>query len=240
MFIVSINNVLINIIINTLLFCFTFCVMNYFLDNRKAAFFLNHTFHNAIIVYLTYNDTINTFINPLESMEGSYSLMPTYMHMGFHIAHMCCEYKNLMLIDWIHHVCSSCLIGIFNLTYMLGPIVNHGIFFATGLPGGIDYFLLFLVKIGKIRSFTEKWINRYLNLYCRMPGLLIWTGFIITCYQAEQVKMIKVQYDDTYSYWTPEIPLYVIILHILFITGNALYFGDRVIVSYARNLIKQC
>ena len=47
----------------------------------------------------------------------------------------------------------------------------------NGLPGGIDYLLLILVKIGKIKSIEEKRINTYLNNYIRAPGILILIGF---------------------------------------------------------------
>lgn len=37
-----------------------------------------------------------------------------------------------------------------------GAFLAHGAFFASGLPGGIDYLMLVLVKAGYIESITEK------------------------------------------------------------------------------------
>tara|TARA_B100000900_G_C20474086_1_gene672630 strand:+ start:87 stop:407 length:321 start_codon:yes stop_codon:yes gene_type:complete len=51
-------------------------------------------------------------------------------------------------------------------------------FFSSGLPGGIDYLLLTLVKNNKINRLTEKNINSYLNVYIRMSGGYI-TSYII-------------------------------------------------------------
>merc|ERR1711916_331415 len=42
-----------------------------------------------------------------------------------------------------------------------------------GLPGGIDYFLLALVKLKLIASLTEKRINVLLNLVIRWPFQLL-------------------------------------------------------------------
>ena len=40
----------------------------------------------------------------------------------------------------------------------------------TGLPGSINYFLLYLVKINKISKYTEKYISIHLNTWIRSPG----------------------------------------------------------------------
>jgi hypothetical protein len=240
MFIANIFEISEYILLNVLIFSISFYGINYIVACRKASFFLNHAIHNLVIVYYTYSDVLRVLLYPLSSMTDDYSLIPTYIHIGFHIAHILCENKSLTFIDWIHHLGSSCLIGYFNLLYSTGPALNYAIFFLTGLPGGIDYFLLFLVKTGHIRVYTEKWINRYLNLYCRMPGILIWTGITLTCYQSYNVKLIE-ECDIVTGYCdlVQEISLYVILLHVIFVTGNALYFADRVIISYSRHT-KKC
>ena len=47
-----------------------------------------------------------------------------------------------------------------------------------GIPGGIDYALLVLVKMRVLNTMTEKRINRYLNLVLRWPLQLITTYLI--------------------------------------------------------------
>jgi hypothetical protein len=228
-----------NAILCLLLTTFYFYKLDNFLFKyigcKKATFFLNHTIHNSIIVYLTYSDMLKTVLYPIKSMSGEYSLLPTYIHMGFHISHLIIGKNNLSYIDLVHHLGSSCLMGILNVSYRSGPILNYVIFFATGLPGGIDYFMLFLVKMDIIESFTEKKYNRILNTYCRVPCILIWVGIFWTCYRSGEVPMIENEYGE----YVNESPLYVILLHIFFIAGNALFFGDRVVISYAHKLQKQ-
>jgi len=48
--------------------------------------------------------------------------------------------------------------------------MGFSLFFTTGLPGGIDYFLLFLVRNGYLNKYAEKDINVFLNVWIRSPG----------------------------------------------------------------------
>jgi len=44
------------------------------------------------------------------------------------------------------------------------------LFFTTGLPGGIDYTMLTLVKNGYMDRSIEKRVNTFLNVWIRSPG----------------------------------------------------------------------
>jgi hypothetical protein len=55
---------------------------------------------------------------------------------------MLCEFSTLTAVDWGHHLLSSVGNGFLNVYYTYGPLLNFALFFATGLPGGIDYFLM--------------------------------------------------------------------------------------------------
>ena len=56
---------------------------------------------------------------------------------------MVCEFRSLTAVDWGHHLLSSVANGTLNVYYTYGPLLNFALFFATGLPGGIDYFLMY-------------------------------------------------------------------------------------------------
>ena len=45
-------------------------------------------------------------------------------------------------------------------------------FFVCGLPGGLDYVLLSLMKFGAIEKITEKRYNMWLQTGIRWPGVL--------------------------------------------------------------------
>jgi hypothetical protein len=71
--------------------------------------------------------------------------------------------------DWFHHIlfCGTLVpIGLISPN----PIVNVFCFFLSGLPGGIDYVMLALVKHGKLSREVEKIWNARINVWLRSPG----------------------------------------------------------------------
>ena len=187
--------------------------------DRKTRFYIAHSFVNLIITILTFGDMVTTLRNPIESMSLPYSLVPTYLQMAFHLLHCIVDYNHMDIIDWLHHLLSSLTVGALNIIWTYGPLLNYGLFFATGFPGGIDYALLALVKLGYCDRMTEKKINRYLNMWIRMPGLLVWMGIGWTCYCDNRFEM----------------PLVILLTQFLFIAGNSIYFADRVVLNLGMN-----
>jgi hypothetical protein len=56
------------------------------------------------------------------------------------------------------------------LSLPASTLLGFSFFFSTGLPGGIDYALLFLARNGLLQRNTEKRINAWLNVWIRSPG----------------------------------------------------------------------
>ena len=65
--------------------------------------------------------------------------------------------------DYFHHGLFIPTIALPGQVYRWGPLSNFQAFFISGLPGGIDYLLLGLQKVGKLNHMTEKRINANLN-----------------------------------------------------------------------------
>lgn len=59
------------------------------------------------------------------------------------------------------------------MLYESGPVQNFIAFFICGLPGGLDYIMLILVKMDHMHAQTEKIINARINLWIRAPGLTV-------------------------------------------------------------------
>ena len=53
----------------------------------------------------------------------------------------------------------------FQIVGCFGPVANFTNFFVCGVPGGLDYLMLALVKHGKILPLTEKYYNNILNVW---------------------------------------------------------------------------
>jgi hypothetical protein len=79
--------------------------------------------------------------------------------------------------DWFHHIlfCGTLVpIGLLSPN----PIVNVFSFFLSGLPGGIDYLMLALVKHKKMSRSVEKVWNARINVWLRSPGCMAAAGIM--------------------------------------------------------------
>ena len=111
-------------------------------------------------------------------------------------------------MDWLHHISmaiiSAPLILMFNRTCSS----TIGLWFTSGLPGAIDYFLLWLVKMGLYDKNLEKKIYIYINIWLRSPG----------CIYATILQLGFLTHIDTYSF--NEILAKVWLIFILFWNGQ--------------------
>lgn len=185
----------------------------------KGKYYLIHGINNALIVYLTYNDTLNTFFDFKNVLTTNVSILPSIITLSLHLYHVYVYRAFFTQDDWTHHILMGAAL-IFAHQFETGRLINYSLFFTTGFPGSIDYFLLFLVKNDKLDSIYEKKINSYINLWIRAPGCI-----------SHSVITLIVYY--TYKYSTSGY-----IEHIGFISTaaitywNGIYFMNKVVISY--------
>ena len=129
-----------------------------------------HAIHNALIIAFSLSDVIHTFTDFYELHRYPTNWTTVYLCCALHIYHILVYWKNLRFDDWLHHILMigvaipvSCATG--TSTFM-----GMSLFFTTGLPGGIDYVLLFGVRNGYVRKELEKEVNTWLNVWVRSPG----------------------------------------------------------------------
>lgn len=173
-----------NILILAPLF-FTSYELIYKYVSREYSWYLMHLIVNFIAVLVVYEDIWRVFTiqDRIENIEPSGGLLGVSNPIIFldclitslHLFHM--KYA-LRTDDYIHHSFMTLALNLC-VIYFKPIFATCLIFFMNGLPGGIDYLLLILVKTGKIESIEEKRINTYLNNYLRAPGILILLGFIM-------------------------------------------------------------
>lgn len=157
------------------------CVARFFGPGR---YFALHVMVNAINVCFGWSDFAATFstANPFEMNTCVRAGIPCAnkvamaMSNGIHLWH-CLAYK-LSPIDVVHHVPTIivCLLGLF---MPWGPALNVNTVVFMGIPGGLDYVLLVLVKLGALRSRVEKNLNQTINVWVRCPGGVV-IAFIMT------------------------------------------------------------
>jgi hypothetical protein len=135
-----------------------------------GVYYAVHSLHNAAIVYSTFQEVVTSLTNFQAAIQQPVNLFALEICAALHIYHILYYYKKFRFDDWLHHIL---MIGI---ALPIGGLVPSGtmlgfsLFFTTGLPGGIDYFLLFLTRNYWMLRAREKRINTWMNVWIRSPG----------------------------------------------------------------------
>ena len=136
----------------------------------QGVYYLLHSIHNGIIVYLTAPDVWGTLTNFRHVGDEPNNMEALRWVFALHFYHILLYWRKFRFDDWLHH---ALMIGIaLPLGGFLpaGRLLGYSLFFTTGLPGGIDYLLLFLARNNIIGREIEKWANGWLNVWIRSPG----------------------------------------------------------------------
>lgn len=130
---------------------------------------------NAISATAAFPDVYRLFFDPLNAFNGpSYTMVANSAVVAIHSYH-CLAFK-LPLADIFHHALFvTILCGLAIPFKQVGGCANNfGCFFLSGLPGGVDYFLLVLVREGVMSKMSEKLWNARINTWLRAPPMTIY------------------------------------------------------------------
>ena len=114
----------------------------------KARWYVLHAVANLFITLFSVPDLIATLRSPTRCFMGEYSLVPVYLIAAVHLYHMLAFRCNTG--DYVHHLVFGGIICPMGMFFVTGPVQNAVAFFICGLPGGLDYFMLALVKLGRM------------------------------------------------------------------------------------------
>jgi len=162
-----------NSIFNIFLIFLGFCGIDRILAKKtqiQGIYYLLHAIHNIVIIGLTYGEVIKTIVdfNNIENFEKNRLALEFVF--ALHFYHIAIYWRKFRYDDWLHHIL---MIGI---ALPIGGYVDSksllgfSLFFTTGLPGGKDYIMLFLVRNGIMTKEKEKDINSFINVWVRSPG----------------------------------------------------------------------
>lgn len=206
--------------------CFGFITYFYMLLDRlirkrfQNPYYFIHSINNAIVVYYTFpaiEYSIKNINNLLDYNSSPESVILTGALHAYHII----EYKDqLIYYDYLHHG-TMCFIALpLGIYVNFGPMMDFALFFLSGLPGAIDYMLLFLVRNNFIKRMTEKKINNQINLWIRCPGC-------ISQATISAVICLGDYYDVSYFDKS------LIFITMLLVYWNGIYFMKLVVADYA-------
>tara|TARA_B100001287_G_C22637790_1_gene508505 strand:- start:843 stop:1316 length:474 start_codon:yes stop_codon:yes gene_type:complete len=140
---------------------------------------------------------------------------------GLHIYHTIWYFKKLRFDDWMHHILSVGIALPLSMATHAGCLLGHSLFYLSGLPGMIDYFLLFLTRNKIIKRIVEKSINSNLNLWLRCPGCIAHSTLTLVGF-----NMLEDHQLSAYGRNTS-------IITAIIVFWNGIYFMNQVVVNYA-------
>ena len=123
--------------------------------------------------------------------------------MSLHFYHIFNFKLNKM--DWIHHIMTAILTG--PIILLTNPTCSSavGLWFTSGLPGAIDYFLLWLVKMGYCNKNIEKYAYVLLSCWLRAPGCIytasLNTGLLPHIHELSLYEMFGKAWTTFVVYW---------------------------------------
>jgi hypothetical protein len=190
----------------------------------EGKYYLIHGVNNALIVYLTFGDIVSTFSDFNNILTTNVSTLPSIITYSLHAYHIAVYYKKFTFDDWLHHMLMGAALTAAHQLDSGRRLINYSLFFTTGLPGMIDYFLLFLVKNNKMESIDEKKINNYINLWLRSPGCISHATITFLVYiihketlLAGRLYQLGYLFTSSMTYW------------------NGIYFMNKVVISYNKH-----
>jgi hypothetical protein len=145
-----------------------------------------HAFANLLVVISALRATVATLLDPIHAFDnsiyedtgffGTGTPWPNIIVNSVHIYHML-AFK-LTRADYFHHLLFVPTMGFIGQYYRMGSFRAFLSFWISGLPGGLDYFNLVMVKHGKLDMLTQKRYCAAINIWMRAPCLVL-AGFII-------------------------------------------------------------
>lgn len=207
--------------------CAGFCAADRALTTCRVQkpYYLLHSVHNAWVVWLTATDVWTSFtdIHNLDRYGINYEAVATVV--ALHLYHLLIYWRQFLLDDWLHHIG---MIGVaipIGLAIPSSTLMGFSLFFATGLPGGINYFMLFLQRNGCLNRMTEKGWNRVLHTWIRAPGCLA---------HAALTAAVVLSSEGSESQWMRAVALVPAAL----MFWNGQYFMGQVVSNYARLTVR--
>lgn len=210
---------IITILIKIIFITFSIGYFDTYIVPLRARWYVLHTIMNFAIVVFSSIDLYTCFLYPSLAFTTEWnSDIPFLIAYIGHLYHLFI-FKDLKKSDYVHHILMGPICGTFTIFYLRNPGANYIMFWMTGLPGGIDYLLLSLVKLNYVSRIIEKNINLVLQTWFRMPFLLIIGGLY---------------YEQLFR---ENGPLPITIIAALLTLWNAIYYAQHTIHSYNKHIL---
>jgi hypothetical protein len=200
-----------------LLYCFT----DKLLGNIKGKYYFVHFINNLFVSYYTIYDLYITYFKFNEVLTYQINYLPTILTFSLHLYHIFMYYNKLLFDDWLHHILMCCFALPSGLYLNCGSLLGHSLFYLTGLPGGINYLMLFLNRNNLLDRLKQKKYNTLINLWIRSPGCII------------QSILSFIVFINNYHYFNNILKIICAFFGVILPFWNGIYFMNQVVSNYA-------
>jgi hypothetical protein len=143
-----------------------------YIIHSLARWYLIHAIVNFIITGMLIGPIYDIIKNPLKEIFHPIVYYDSTIVIDIlHIYHML--FFSCTKADIFHHLFFVVIGSIFVFLFNNGKFIALSHLFLCGLPGGIDYVILFLYQFNYVTKFTRLKIATFLNIWIRAPGLCI-------------------------------------------------------------------
>jgi hypothetical protein len=211
--------------ITLLVWLSTFCFADTILTKAglQGVYYLIHAAHNGLVVYSTHNEIWQTFTDFSNIGNATPNYYAAELVFALHIYHCIYYWRKFKSDDWLHHILMIAVALPIGISLQSGTLLGFSLFFTTGLPGGIDYFLLFLTRNNWLSREFEKRVNAQLAAWVRMPGCVAQAALTVAFLSMQNTHL---------SFYT-----YLAYLSALLNYWNGVYFGYMVIYDAGQRSI---
>lgn len=213
-----INNFLFILFLDTFSIGLTKIITDNPIVSPNSRWFLIHSISNLYIAYYAFWDLKECIESPVKlyNIKWDVNSFNIYQYtMLLHLYH--CLFFKLTKSDILHH-CLMCGISGSLEFYNTNKLCSAALFFLSGLPGSIDYFLLYLVKINKLSKITEKKAYIFISTWIRSPGCCLITFLGIR-------DLIDLYYINTKQF-------YLTLPSVILTFWNGQYYMMRTCIDY--------
>ncbi len=159
------------------------------LFTKKARWVQLHSYVNLLIVNIIKDDVYILITNPVDNIKILEDCEELYYIIVLHLYHILFFENSLM--DYFHHIVFV-LFGIVPIYYYYNVnLIRLATFVGCGLPGGIEYFTLSLVKHNKITSLNQKILMSNIYNYFRYPFGIYTSSIILLYHQLGFIRNIS-------------------------------------------------
>lgn len=141
---------------------------------HNARWFFVHAVCNFVIAGAATPDLILVLTNPDMAFVcgDALSVYILYFSLLLHVYHSVVFFEKLTSTDILHHSLMCGISGPLAIAYS-SRLSTAALWFLTGLPGAVDYTLLWLVKLGRVTRATERRAYLLLSMWIRSPGCIV-------------------------------------------------------------------